>query len=160
MQWRRTIKGRKSHPQNTRTNYEQAKFSWQSSNQFRNATERTVAKSKAKYKHTESFTDLNADKPAKAEESFDEDSWERNNIFKLWQIIEHWFPASYLGFYFSTKLAGKPFGFRLVLKTWICFIFSRVFWFILHFWICFFLEIFFNHTTFLLGRLGVSEEWH
>ena len=75
-------KGRKLRPQNTRTNYEQAKFSRQSSNQFRNLTERTVAESKAKYKHTENFPDLKADKPAKAEETFDEDS-SKIYIFKL-----------------------------------------------------------------------------
>ena len=50
-------------------NYKQAKFSRQSSNQFRNLTERSVAESKAKYKHTENFPDLKADKPAKTEES-------------------------------------------------------------------------------------------
>ena len=67
-------KGQKSHPQNTRTNYEQAKFSRQSSNEFRNSTERTVAKSKAKYKHTENFPDIKADKPSKTDKSFDEES--------------------------------------------------------------------------------------
>ena len=112
-------KGWKSHPQNTRTNYEQAKFSRQTSNQFRNSTERTVSESKAKYKHTENFADLKADKPAKTEKSFNEDSW-KINILKLWHNIDHWFPASYLGFYFSTKLAGTPSGFRLLLRTRIC----------------------------------------
>ena len=67
-------KGRKSRPQNTRTNYEPAKFSQQSLNQLRNFTERTVAKSKPKYKHTENFPDLKAIKSAKTEESFHEDS--------------------------------------------------------------------------------------
>ena len=71
---RSTIKGRKSGPQNTRTSYEQAKLSRQSSNQFRNLTESSVAKSKAKYKHTVNFPDLKTDKPAKTEKSFDEDN--------------------------------------------------------------------------------------
>ena len=62
----------------------------------------TVAEYKANYKHTESFPDLKADKPDKTEESFDEDSW-KINILKLWHNIHHWFPASYLGFYFATK---------------------------------------------------------
>ena len=75
-------KGRKLRPQNTRTNYEQAKISRQSLNQFRNSTERTVAESKAKYKHTESFPDLKADKPAKAEETCDAAS-SKINVFKL-----------------------------------------------------------------------------
>ena len=65
-----TLKGRKLRPQNKRTNYEQAKFSRQSSNQFRNSTERNVAKSKAKYEQTENFPDLNADKLPNAEETF------------------------------------------------------------------------------------------
>ena len=73
---------RKLRPQNTRTNYEQAKFSRQSSNQFRNLTERIVADSKAKYEHTENFPDLKADKPAKAEETFDAD-FSKMNIVKL-----------------------------------------------------------------------------
>ena len=60
-------------PQNTRKNYEQGKFSRQSLNQFRNSTERNVAKSKAKYEQTENFPDLNANKLAKAEETFDTD---------------------------------------------------------------------------------------
>ena len=68
-------------PQNTRTNYEQAKFSRQSSNQFRNSTERNVAKSKAKYEQTENFPDLNADKPAKTEETFDADSSKFDTTF-------------------------------------------------------------------------------
>ena len=42
----------------------------------------TVVESKAKHKHTESFPDLKADKPAKAEETFDEDS-SKIYIFKL-----------------------------------------------------------------------------
>ena len=75
-----SFKGQKSCPQNTRMNYEQAKFSRQSLNQFRNSTERSVAEIKAKYKHTKKFPDLKADKPAKTEESFDEDSW-KINIF-------------------------------------------------------------------------------
>ena len=65
------------------------------------------------------FPDLKADKPAKTEEKFDEDSW-KINIFKLCHNIDHWFPASYLRFNFATKLAGKPSGFRLLLRTWIC----------------------------------------
>ena len=77
-----STKGQKLLPQNTRTNYEQAKFSRQSSNQFRNSTARTVAESKAKYKQTEHFPDRKADKPAKAEETFDADS-SKINIFKL-----------------------------------------------------------------------------
>ena len=72
--WRGT-KGKKLRPQNTRTNYKQAKISRRSLNHFRNSTEMTVAESKAKYKHPESFPDLKADKPAKAEETFDEDSF-------------------------------------------------------------------------------------
>ena len=68
--WHLTPKGQKSRSQNTRTNYKQAKFSWQSSNQFRNLTERNVAESKAKYEQTENFPDLNADKLAEAEETF------------------------------------------------------------------------------------------
>ena len=63
-------------------NYEQAKFSQESSNQFRNWTERTVAKSKAKYEYTEIFPDLKADKPAKAEETFDAVSFKKY-VFKL-----------------------------------------------------------------------------
>ena len=67
-------KDQKSRPLSTRTNYKQATFSRQSSNQFRNLTERTVDESKAKYKHTENLPDSKADKPAKNEESFDEES--------------------------------------------------------------------------------------
>ena len=74
-------KGRKLRPQNTRTNYEQAKFSLQSSNQFRNSTERNIAESKAKYEHTENVPDLNADKPAKGEETFDADSSKFDTTF-------------------------------------------------------------------------------
>ena len=81
--------GRKLCPQNTRTNYEQAKFSRRSSNQFRNLTERTVAESKAKYKQSESFPDLNADKPAKGEETFDKDN-SKINLF----ILGHNIPDS------------------------------------------------------------------
>ena len=66
-------KGRKSHSKNTRTNYDKAKFSWQSSNQLINSTERNVAESNAKYEQTENFPDLNADKLAKVEETFDTD---------------------------------------------------------------------------------------
>ena len=58
-------------PQNTRTNYEEAKFNRQSSNHFRNSTERNVVESKAKYEQTENFPDLNADELAKTEETFD-----------------------------------------------------------------------------------------
>ena len=74
-------KGRKLRPQNTRTNYEQAKFSRQSSNHFRNSTERNVAESKAKYEQTENFPDLNADKLAKAEETFDTDKSKFDTTF-------------------------------------------------------------------------------
>ena len=49
---------------------------------------RTVAQSKAKYKRTEHFADLKADKPAKAEETFDADSLKKF-IFKLWHNIRH-----------------------------------------------------------------------
>ena len=68
-------------PQSRRTNYEQAKFSRQSSNQFRNSTEGNIAESKAKYEHTEHFPALNADKPAKAEETFDADSSKFDTTF-------------------------------------------------------------------------------
>ena len=49
-----------------------------------------------------------ADKPPKAEKSFDEVS-SKINIFKHWKNICNWFLASYLGFYFARKLVGKPF---------------------------------------------------
>ena len=64
----------KLRPQKTQTNDKQAKFGRKSSNQFRNLTERSRAKSKAKYKHGENFPDLKAVKPTKPEESFDENS--------------------------------------------------------------------------------------
>ena len=76
----------------------------------------TVAESKAKHKHTESFPDLKADKPAKAEETFDEDS-SKLYIFKDWHNSHHWFLAPYLGFNFATKLAGKPSGFSFSLRN-------------------------------------------
>ena len=76
------IKGLNCVRKKTRPNYEQAKFSRRSLNQFRNLTERTVAESKPKYKHTENFHDLKADKPANAEETFDADI-SKINIFKL-----------------------------------------------------------------------------
>ena len=64
-----------------RKNCEQAKFSQQSSNQFRNSTQRNVAESKAKYEQTENFPDLNADKLAKAEETFDTDESKFDTTF-------------------------------------------------------------------------------
>ena len=66
----------------TQTNYEQAKFSRRSSNQFRNSTERTVAKSKPKYEHSKHFPDIKAVKPAKAEKTVDADR-SKINILKL-----------------------------------------------------------------------------
>ena len=71
MEGRLQAKGLNCDLKTTRTNYEQTKFSRRSSNQFRNSTLRTVAESKPKYKHTESFSNPKADKPAKAEESLD-----------------------------------------------------------------------------------------
>ena len=43
--------------------------------------QRNVAESKAKKEHTEHFPDLNADKPAKAEETFDADSSKFDTTF-------------------------------------------------------------------------------
>ena len=75
-------KGQNCVLKKTQTNYEQAKLSRRSSNHFRNSTERTVAEFQPKYKQTESFSDLKAGKPAKAEEPFDIES-SKINIFKL-----------------------------------------------------------------------------
>jgi hypothetical protein len=57
-------------------------------------TERNVAKSKAKYEPIENFPDLNADKLAKAEETFDTDKSKFDTTFTTD------FEPLTLGFYF------------------------------------------------------------
>ena len=54
----------------TRTNYEQAKFIRRGLNQLKHFTQMFVAELNAKYEYIENIPDPKADKPAKAEETF------------------------------------------------------------------------------------------